>query len=238
MVATTTSKQMKYLATLSVLFLTYSVSGFTVPTKRAISVNKGRASIVAMPLSSLDDVEHTPASLLQPTNNGHTQLGATTGTHNNPGMSLAPLIPSALVLFTALPAEAAGAVPTALVAYAHYLTILLALGAVVAQRALVKPGMTNEEEDAIQVLDLVYGISATLLIVSGYFRVTEVRSNRQSPCLFLSDSSHRQLTLITLFYLLQFGKGAGFYSHELLFWLKMSFVSLFNEPTHVYRACF
>ena len=74
------------------------------------------------------------------------------------------LIPSILVLATALPAEAAaGAVPSALWAYAHYLSIIVIFGCLSAERTIIKAGMTEEEEETIVKLDLLYGVMAVLL---------------------------------------------------------------------------
>jgi len=66
----------------------------------------------------------------------------------------------------ASPAEAATAgavVPTALWAYAHYLSIIVITGCLAAERTIVKANMTEEEENTIVKLDLVYGLMAALL---------------------------------------------------------------------------
>jgi hypothetical protein len=74
------------------------------------------------------------------------------------------LIPAIVVLATSLPAEAAaGAVPSALWAYAHYLSIIVIFGCLSAERTIVKAGMTEEEEKTIVKLDLLYGVMAVLL---------------------------------------------------------------------------
>jgi hypothetical protein len=150
------------------LLLQNTVNGFVAPVNRASVIDKSTCN-AAKSLTSLED--HSPAK------NGHSDSPVVNGCAIG-RLSLTALVPSALVLFTALPADAAGTVPNALFAYAHYLTILLATGALVAERTLVKPGMTDEEEDTLVLIDLVYGISAFFLIVSGYYRVTEVRLQR------------------------------------------------------------
>ena len=96
---------------------------------------------------------------------------------------LALLAPACVALFTASPAEAADTIPTALWAYAHYASMLAAMGSVAGQRFVLKPGMTEQEESVLGQLNIAYGIFLTLVIVSGYFRVTEVRShsNRTVP---------------------------------------------------------
>jgi len=93
---------------------------------------------------------------------------------------------------TALPAEAAGVLPTALWAYAHYLSILAITGCLAAERTIVQADMTVEEEETIVKIDLVYGLMAALLIVSGFARASN------------------------------FGKGGEFYIREILFWVKMA----------------
>lgn len=110
--------------------------------------------------------------------------------------NLALLAPACAALLVATPAEAADAVPTALMAYMHYVTMLGGLGAVVAQRFVLKPGMTQDDESLLGQLNIAYGVFLSLILVSGYFRVAE------------------------------YGKGATFYSHEILFWLKMSSVGV------------
>jgi hypothetical protein len=157
--------KMKHLAAFAILLLCpISVNGFVAPTKRALVINKNRFN-VARPLSSFEDPSDGPC---ESTNNDAESSGIGS-------VSLAPLIPSALAIFTALPADAAGVVPTALWAYAHYVSILIVMASLVGQRVLVKAGMSNEEEDTLQLFDVVYGLSALLLVVSGYYRVTEVR---------------------------------------------------------------
>ena len=74
------------------------------------------------------------------------------------------IIPAIMVLTTALPAEAAaGPVPSALWAYAHYLSIIIIFGCLAAEKTIVKAGMTAEEENTIVKLDLLYGVLAVLL---------------------------------------------------------------------------
>jgi uncharacterized membrane protein len=107
--------------------------------------------------------------------------------------------PIAVTLFAALPAQAAtvsAAVPNALVAYGHYFFLLAMFGLLVYERVSTKPGMTPEEEKALVIADALYGLSGALLAVTGYFRATE------------------------------YGKGWEFYSHEPIFWLKLSFLGI------------
>jgi hypothetical protein len=85
------------------------------------------------------------------------------------------IIPVLAILLTALPAEAAaGVLPTALWAYAHYLSILVITGCLAAERSLVKADMSVDDEDTIVKIDLVYCLMAALLIGSGFARASEV----------------------------------------------------------------
>lgn len=92
--------------------------------------------------------------------------------------ALAVTVVSTLSILSAgaLPAEAAaGVVPTALWAYAHYLAMLVIMGCLVAERTLLKPQMTQEEESFLGMVDLGYSLSLLFLVVTGYFRLTDVR---------------------------------------------------------------
>lgn len=100
------------------------------------------------------------------------------------------VIPAATVLFTALPVEAAGVVPAALWAYAHYLSILAITGCLVAEKVIVKPNMSVDDEDYIVKIDLVYGLMAALLIISGFARAAKVNAG----CILLEGSLTRLFT--------------------------------------------
>lgn len=99
-------------------------------------------------------------------------------------------------LILAAPVDAAeiantAALPSALAAYGHYLGLVLVTMSLAAERLLVKPDMSADDELKLVIADSVYGIAGVLVLVSGYFRVTE------------------------------YGKGWDFYSHEPIFWVKM-----------------
>jgi hypothetical protein len=169
--------KMKHLAIFVAVLCHSSVNGFVASTKRALVINKSRFN-VARSLSSFEDPSDGPRE----STNNDTDFSGIGGP-----ISLAPLIPSALALFTALPAEAAGAVPSALWAYAHYVSILLVMASLVGQRVLVKASMSDEEEDTLQLFDTIYGVSALLLVISGYYRVTEVRLKQTMKALRTVD---------------------------------------------------
>ena len=81
-------------------------------------------------------------------------------------------------------AAAPGAIPSALVAYGHYLSFMVGTACVTAERLTIKPAMSMEEEKVMTVADTTYGLTALLLVYTGYLRVT------------------------------QYGKGWEFYQHE------------------------
>lgn len=140
----------------------------------------------------------------------HPELGADGGTadadrrtHQEtgpaaPGERLlwAAAAPAALALWTASPAEAADVVPSALWAYGHYLSMLLAMGALVAERVLIKPEMSSDEEKALRLADLAYVGSLVFLIVTGSLRATEVCENAAS--VYLSYGRRLSSPLISL----------------------------------------
>jgi hypothetical protein len=95
-------------------------------------------------------------------------------------------------------ATSTSAVSSGLWAYAHFFSILLIVGCLTAERIIVRADMTTAEEDQIVKIDLVYGLMAALLIISGFARATN------------------------------FGKGGDFYIHEPLFWAKMTFSGIWG----------
>ena len=108
-----------------------------------------------------------------------------------------------LTLLSSAPAEAAGAdaVPSALAAYGHYLSLILIVLALATERLLIKPDMSEDEFDKVAAADAAYGVAGVLLLVTGYFRVT------------------------------QYGKGWDFYQHEPIFWLKLTLVSVMGASS-------
>jgi putative membrane protein len=118
----------------------------------------------------------------------------------------APEAASAATAFTP------NAVPTALVAYGHFVSLAGVVATLVAERLTIKPNMSPEEEDFLAAADIGYGIFGALIAYTGYLRAV------------------------------QYEKGFDFYSHEPLFWLKIAFVgiwgasSFFNTATIIKRA--
>jgi putative membrane protein len=122
-------------------------------------------------------------------------------TAGNDSMPRAMLVGAAAVLASPGVASAASAdaIPSALAAYVHYLSLLVMVASIMTERLTVQPAMSVEEEQRLAFADILLGVSATALTISGYYRATQ-----------------------------SYGKGWDFYSHEPVFWLKMTFLGIFG----------
>lgn len=132
---------------------------------------------------------------------------SSTAAGNNLLLSTLPLVLVALTSHP-LPAAAldaatspASPIASALVAYGHYLGLLLVAGSLTSERLLIKPGMSVEDEKLLGLADIVYGIAGVLVLGTGYLRVT------------------------------QYGKGWEFYSHEPVFWVKLALFSVMGAAS-------
>jgi putative membrane protein len=98
--------------------------------------------------------------------------------------------------------------PGVVVAYVHTLSFMVCFAALVVERRLIRPDPGRAEAMGMLLTDVVYGVSALALVLSGILRV------------------------------LQFGQGVAFYTLNPLFWLKVgSFVAvgaLSLYPTFVF----
>jgi putative membrane protein len=81
---------------------------------------------------------------------------------------------------------------SALVAYGHYLGIMLMYAALATETLTLKKELTLREAWRVSMADAVYGIAATLVLVTGILRV------------------------------MYFGKGADYYLHQPVFWAKVA----------------
>ena len=97
---------------------------------------------------------------------------------------------------------------SALVAYVHYLSIILCFGALLFERIQLKPEPNRFESIRMVVADVIYGIAGLALLISGILRVK------------------------------YFGQGGEFYTHNPIFWVKVClyiFVGLLSlYPTITY----
>jgi hypothetical protein len=115
--------------------------------------------------------------------------------YKNSQLSTSWIGTAALALYTPAAASAASsgdAVPSAMAACVHYLSLLLITASVVTKRLTVKPNMSIEEEKLLGYADIMTRVAGTALAVSGYYRAT------------------------------QYGKGWDLYAYEPIFWLKMT----------------
>ena len=110
------------------------------------------------------------------------------------------------VAFTSDIAKSAG------VAYVHYLSFMLCFAALIVERRLIKTSPNRREATAMVITDIVYGIAALALLVSGILRV------------------------------MYFGQGSEFYTQNPLFWWKVGLylsvggLSLYPTVTYILWA--
>jgi putative membrane protein len=109
---------------------------------------------------------------------------------------VAPSSTSSTTIMLTASSALAGPIPSALLAWAHFVGLMGVAASLVAERLLVQRGMTVDDEKRLNNVDGLYGLSALSLLVSGYFRTTD------------------------------FAKGWDFYQHEPIFWLKMASVAV------------
>ena len=97
---------------------------------------------------------------------------------------------------------------SALVAYVHYLGIILCIGALLFERLMLKVDLNRNETISMIIADIVYGIAGVAILVTGILRVK------------------------------YFGQGGDFYTSNPVFWIKVGlyvFVGLLSlYPTTTY----
>ena len=101
---------------------------------------------------------------------------------------------------------------SALVAYVHYLGIILCFGALTYERIILKINLSKNEFISIILADVVYGIAGLAILITGILRVK------------------------------YFGQGGEFYTSNPIFWIKVSLyifiglLSLYPTVTYVLWA--
>ena len=106
----------------------------------------------------------------------------------------------------------AAVLPRAGVAYVHYLSFMVCFGALVLERRLIQPNPSKQDATLMVITDVVYGLAALALLVSGILRV------------------------------LYFGQGSDFYTENPLFWWKVGLylgvggLSLYPTVTYILWA--
>tara|TARA_B100000212_G_C27207780_1_gene461613 strand:- start:138 stop:629 length:492 start_codon:yes stop_codon:yes gene_type:complete len=101
---------------------------------------------------------------------------------------------------------------SALVAYIHYLGIILCFGALIFERILLKINLSKNEAISIIVADVIYGIAGLAILITGILRVK------------------------------YYGQGGEFYTSNPIFWVKVSLyiviglISLYPTTTYILWA--
>ena len=99
-------------------------------------------------------------------------------------------------------------VVSALFAYVHYLSFMICFGVLIYERLSLKPDPNRNEAISMVVADIIYGVAGVALLVSGIYRV------------------------------IKFGQGTEFYTHNPIFWTKVSAFGLVGSlslyPTITY----
>ncbi len=101
---------------------------------------------------------------------------------------------------------------SALIAYIHYLSIILCCSALLYERISLKVDLNRSESISMIVADVIYGIAGIALLVSGILRVK------------------------------YFGQGPDFYTHNPIFWVKVGLyvlvglLSLYPTITYILWA--
>ena len=88
------------------------------------------------------------------------------------------------------------AIKSASVAYVHYLSFMFCFGALIFERISLKASPNKKEAISMVIADIVYGIAGIALLISGIYRV------------------------------IKFGQGSDFYTHNPIFWTKISIFAL------------
>ena len=100
----------------------------------------------------------------------------------------------------------------AVVAYLHFLSFMVCFGALLLERSLIRADINHGQATAMVVIDIVYGIAALALLLSGILRV------------------------------IYYGQGSEFYINNPIFWLKVILylsvggISLYPTITFIFWA--
>ena len=164
-------------------------------SRRGVMLGSPRLSLSSSPFSE-ESFHETQSSSSSTTTESSPRVGC--DNLLNGSSLLAPVVATGAAMALlgspevaqAATAAAPDAIPSALAAYGHYLSILIVLGAILTERLTVTPGMDIEDEKRLVFVDILLGVSGIGLVVSGYYRATA------------------------------YGKGWDFYSHEPIFWTK------------------
>ena len=59
---------------------------------------------------------------------------------------------------------------TILIAYLHFISIMVLMGSLISEHLLLKPKMTKDQIKSLAVTDLIYGLSALMVLATGLLR--------------------------------------------------------------------
>ena len=90
---------------------------------------------------------------------------------------------------------------SALAAYGHFVSLMIMSACIMAERVILKPNMSDQEEVIVAIADTVLGVAGVLVAYTGYIRVKD------------------------------YGNGWDFYSHEPMFWFKITLVGVFGAAS-------
>jgi len=105
-----------------------------------------------------------------------------------------------------------GVSANAVVAYFHYLGIILCFGALIFERIILKINLSKNDTISIIIADVIYGIAGLVILITGILRVK------------------------------YYGQGAEFYTSNPIFWIKVSLyitiglISLYPTTTYILWA--
>jgi len=57
-----------------------------------------------------------------------------------------------------------------LIPYLHYIGIMILMGALISEHVMLKPGISKDQIKSLALVDLIYGISAGLVLITGLLR--------------------------------------------------------------------
>ncbi|MCB0804517.1 MAG: DUF2214 family protein [Bacteroidales bacterium] len=59
---------------------------------------------------------------------------------------------------------------TIVIPYLHFLSIMVLMGGLIAEHLILKPKLTNQQVKTLATVDLIYGIAAVMVLVTGLLR--------------------------------------------------------------------
>ena len=57
-----------------------------------------------------------------------------------------------------------------LIPYLHYIGIMALMGSLITEHLILKPGINRQQIKSLAMVDLIYGVSAAIVLISGLLR--------------------------------------------------------------------